>query len=394
MFLPEYVLTAIRILRENGFEGYAVGGCVRDSLLGKAPDDYDMTVSCFPEETEKCFEDFRCIETGIKHGTVTVIIDGHMLELTTFRCDGEYKDNRHPENVSFTRDIQNDLSRRDFTVNAMAYSPDKGLIALFGGRKGLENGVIPCVGEPHRRFEVDALRIMRCVRFASALGFSVEKNTAKAAFGCAPLLKNISAERIFTELKKLLNGSSAREVLIKYRDILENAVPGLENIPENAYSFAAEEIDSLTDTESKLTLFLSPLGAQAADNALCGLKCDNRQRRITAFILENEDRVFVSAGEVKRLAGEHGIDRLKMLLAYREAVGKTDDEILKAGIKAADEKNACLKISDLAVNGGDIAALGFKGRQIGETLNKLLKAVTDGELRNEKNILTEFAKNM
>lgn len=388
--MPDYVLKAMEILKKNGFVGFAVGGCVRDSLLGKTPDDYDMTVSCFPEETEKCFEDFRCIETGIQHGTVTVLLDGHMLELTTFRRDGEYKDNRHPEGVTFTRDISNDLSRRDFTVNAMAYSPDTGLVDLFGGRDDLKNGIIRCVGDPVKRFEEDALRIMRCVRFASSLEFKTEKATAEAAFDCSPLLQNISAERIFTELKKLLNGKAAKDVLLKYRKILETAVPELQAVSDADYLSAADKITAINGTESKLTLFLSPLGTQKADEALCGLKCDNRQRKLTSFLLENAQREFSSVGEVKRFAGEHGTQKLKMLLSYREALGQTDDELLRNGINAAEDKNACLKITDLALNGADIAAMGYKGKEIGEILSRLLLAVTEEKTENEKEKLKKY----
>lgn len=392
MFLPDYVLKAMDILKSGGFEAYAVGGCVRDALLGETPDDYDIAVSSEPAETERCFSDFRCIETGIKHGTVTVIIDGHTTELTTFRRDGEYRDNRHPARVSFTRGIQSDLARRDFTVNAMAYSPERGLIDLFGGQSDLQTGILRCVGDPYRRFEEDALRIMRCVRFASTLGFEIEAATARAALARAPLLKNISAERRFTELKKLLCGKNARRVLTGYREILEAAVPELNGIPPDEYALAADRTGAVPGTELKLTLFLSPLGAEKADRALCGLKCDNRQRGITEFILKNAEREFSSAGEVKRFAGENGVDKARLLSVYRHTAGKTDDAILNDGIKAASEKNACLTVAGLAVNGTDLAAMGYKGKDIGAALSRLLRAVTDGEVKNERAALINRAE--
>lgn len=393
MFLPEYVIKTLDVLKQNGFEGYVVGGCVRDALLGKTPDDYDITVSSFPEETERCFADCRIIETGLKHGTVTVIADGHPMELTTFRCDGEYKDNRHPESVTFTRNLENDLARRDFTVNAMAYSPDKGLVDLFGGREDLQKGVIRCVGDPRKRFEEDALRIMRGIRFASVLGFAVDGDTARAALGLAERLRNISAERIFVELKKLLCGRDARRVLTEYRGIIDTVFPLFAAVPDGAYAFAAEKAAVLPELPLKLTAFLAPLGIDGAAQTLDALKSDNKQRNVTDFILRRADTHFTGIGEVKRLAGEYGYDRVKELLVYRQTVGGTDDAVLASGVKALENANVCVRTADLAVNGNDIAALGFQGRQIGMVLQTLLEAVTDEKTVNEREALLRYLKN-
>lgn len=390
VYLPDYVKNALDILKKNGYEGYAVGGCVRDALLGKTPDDYDIAVSSFPEETERCFEGFRVIETGIKHGTVTVMADGHPLELTTFRCDGEYKDNRHPESVSFTRSLENDLSRRDFTVNAMAYSPEKGLVDLFGGRDDLERGVIRCVGSPAERFTEDALRILRCIRFASVLGFTVEEHTANAARELAGLIKNVSAERIFVELKKLLNGKAAEAVLTGYRGIIETVFPAFRAVSYEEYAFAAHSVCAFDETSLRVTAFLSPLGTDGAAQALAYLKSDNSQRRTTEFILGNQNRIFTSVGEVKRFCGENGAECVKALALFRKIAGTEDNGVLEAGINAAQKKNACLKITDLAVNGSDMAALGFRGKEIGNALRTLFEAVTDGKVENEKEKLINF----
>lgn len=390
VFLPDYVKNILDTLARGGFDAYAVGGCVRDALLGKTPDDYDVATGGLPEETKKCFENFRVIETGIKHGTVTVLSEGHPVEVTTFRCDGEYKDNRHPESVTFTRTLNDDLSRRDFTVNAMAYSPAEGLVDLFGGKEDLAAGVIRCVGEPEQRFREDALRIMRCIRFASVLGFTVEKATAEAASALAPLLRNISAERIFTELKKLLRGQSAAETLLACRGILTEVFPGLRGVSNEAYAFAAERLSLLEETELKVTLFLSPLGSDGAKEALACLKCDNKQRKTTEFILNNLTKEFSAPGEVKRFAGEHGIERVKQLAQFRRATGKTDDTVLLSGIKSAEAPDACLKITDLSVNGADLAKLGKKGREIGDALQALLEAVTDGKVMNDKSCLMSY----
>ena len=206
MDMPKNVDSAINLLQSAGFESYAVGGCVRDSLLGNTPNDWDITTSAKPENMKSVFADFHCIDTGIKHGTVTVVIDGEPLEITTFRLDGEYEDNRHPKSVTFTSNLGADLGRRDFTVNAMAYSKKTGTVDLFGGQNDLKNKIIRCVGDPDRRFNEDALRILRALRFASALDFEIEEKTAQSLLKNCALLGNISEERIAKELLKLVCG--------------------------------------------------------------------------------------------------------------------------------------------------------------------------------------------
>ena len=212
MFLPEKVKKIISMLEDSGFEAFAVGGCVRDSLLGKEPTDYDITTSALPEETKEVFKNEHIIETGIKHGTVTVLMESEPFEITTFRIDKDYLDNRRPEKVLFTRSLEEDLARRDFTINAMAYSEKTGLIDVFGGASDLEHGIIRTVGDANARFNEDALRIMRALRFSSVLGFEIEEKTAFSVFKNRKLLKNISAERIFSELKKLICGKDAQSV--------------------------------------------------------------------------------------------------------------------------------------------------------------------------------------
>ena len=226
MDMPKNVDTAIGLLQSAGFEAYAVGGCVRDTLLGKTPNDWDITSSASPEEIKAVFADFHCIDTGIKHGTVTVIADGEPLEITTFRLDGEYEDNRHPKSVTFTSVLGEDLGRRDFTVNAMAYSRKTGTVDLFGGRDDLKNGIIRCVGDPDRRFNEDALRILRALRFASTLDFEIEPLTAQSLINNRALLGNISEERIAKELIKLVCGKGARRILTDFAPVL------FENLPE------------------------------------------------------------------------------------------------------------------------------------------------------------------
>ena len=210
IFIPQFVRTALDRLNECGYEGYIVGGCVRDSLLGKKPHDYDVCTNCTPDKMLEVFANFRTIETGLKHGTLTVLIEGEPVEITCYRSDGEYIGHRKPAKVTFESSLEEDLKRRDFTVNAMAYSPKEGLIDLYGGQGDLEKGIIKCVGEPEKRFDEDALRILRGLRFSSCLGFEIEEKTSKAILEQRELLKSISAERIASELKKLLCGKGAR----------------------------------------------------------------------------------------------------------------------------------------------------------------------------------------
>lgn len=235
MDMPKNVDTAINLLQSAGFEAYAVGGCVRDSLLGKTPNDWDITTSAKPEDMKSVFADFHCIDTGIKHGTVTVVIDGEPLEITTFRLDGEYEDNRHPKSVTFTSDLGADLGRRDFTVNAMAYSKMTGTVDLFGGQNDLKNGIIRCVGDPDRRFNEDALRILRALRFASALDFEIEEKTAQSLLKNRALLGNISEERIAKELLKLVCGKGAKRILTDFAPVLFEILPELQPMYKNSH---------------------------------------------------------------------------------------------------------------------------------------------------------------
>lgn len=235
MDMPKNVDTAINLLQSAGFEAYAVGGCVRDSLLGKTPNDWDITTSAKPEDMKSVFADFHCIDTGIKHGTVTVVIDGEPLEITTFRLDGEYEDNRHPKSVTFTSNLGADLGRRDFTVNAMAYSKMTGTVDLFGGQNDLKNGIIRCVGDPNRRFNEDALRTLRALRFASALDFEIEEKTAQSLLENRALLGNISEERIVKELLKLVCGKGAKRILTDFAPVLFEILPELQPMYKNSH---------------------------------------------------------------------------------------------------------------------------------------------------------------
>ena len=391
MEIPAYAQAVMDRLEQHGYEAWLVGGCVRDHLLGQAPGDYDMAVSSSPEETEACFAGWRLIETGLQHGTVTVVSDGRNVELTTFRCDGEYKDGRRPETVSFTRDIHADVARRDFTVNAMAYSPARGLVDDFGGRQDLKTGVIRCVGEPERRFTEDALRIMRALRFASTLGFSVEEATGQAVLALRDRLNNISAERIFAELKKLLAGKNAEAVLLRFRPVIDVVLPETAALSPADFARNARCLKRCADDAARFAALLYGLPADAAEAACRRLRADNKFRVSVRFFAEQADVVFATVGQAKRLAGEKGANRLAALLSFRRAMGLAEDGNL-AGAVAAVSSGACLSLKDLAVNGGDITALGVEGMQVGKILTALLTEVTEGRLPNTRAALLQEAE--
>ena len=223
--LPSYVSLALEKLNNHGFEAYVVGGCVRDSLMGRAPNDWDITTDALPEQLLSTFAEYRVIPTGLQHGTVTVLIDDHPLEITTYRIDGTYSDNRHPDSVSFTRSLREDLARRDFTINALAYHPQTGIVDHFSGLADLDNRQIVCVGDPEKRFTEDALRILRALRFSAQFGFPIEKMTAKAIHRLAPLLRRIAVERVQSELVKLLCGEYVRDVMLAFPDVIGIILP-------------------------------------------------------------------------------------------------------------------------------------------------------------------------
>lgn len=272
---PRPVVRLIRTLNEAGYEAYAVGGCVRDALLGRQPNDWDLTTSALPEQIKACFANRRVIETGIKHGTVTVLDGGVPYEITTYRLDGAYSDHRRPDSVEFVSDLKEDLRRRDFTVNAMACHPETGVVDLFGGQDDLRAGIIRCVGEPEHRFTEDALRILRALRFASTYDFAIAPATGRAALKLAPTLQNVSPERIFVELKKLLCGKGARRVLAEYSDILFTIFPALapmrgcaQNNPHHAYDVWTHTLIALenapADPVYRLTMLFHDSGKPAA----------------------------------------------------------------------------------------------------------------------------------
>ncbi len=436
---PEYVETALRLLSESGFVAFVVGGCVRDSNMNKTPDDWDITTSSSPEETMEVFKHYRVIPTGLKHGTVTVIIDDVHLEITTMRIDGEYHDNRRPETVEFTTDIIEDLSRRDFTVNAMAYNQANGLIDPFGGIRDIESGIIRCVGNPDARFREDALRIIRALRFASVLDFNIEKETADSIKRNAHLLNNVANERIRVELLKLLCGEGVERILDEYRDVIFTVIPELKDsdgfpqkTPFHIYNVWEHTIKVVGGVENTAELRIAALlhdiakpqkfyldddgvahfkghpelSAQMAFDILKRLRFSNAEIESICNIIKLHDtRPDGSKQRIARLCSEYSCDivRKALLLMRGDAAGKNpvyyEDDIKSFALaeKQLDEieqSGPCLRISDLDVNGKEIASLGFNGKEIGDVLNTLLQLVIEEKIENQKSALLSTAKKL
>lgn len=378
------------LLEQSGFEAYAVGGCVRDSLLGRVPYDWDVCTSACPEETLAVFSDFRTVPTGIKHGTVTVIADSP-VEITTFRIDGEYLDNRRPSEVRFTRTLADDLCRRDFTVNAMAADRNGNITDLYGGKADLQEKIIRCVGCAEKRFDEDALRIMRALRFAATLGFELEENTARAVHGQKELLKNIAVERIRVETDKLLLGS-CEKILCDYKDVFEVFLPEADITADKAKRISLAD----NELEIRLALLLDGLSAEQAKAAMHRLRCSNSVTAAVCSLVENAGmKLSPASPDIKRLLNNFGEVPLNRLVRFHRAkgnIGTAEENELLEKINRIISDGECYSLQMLAVNGADLTSLGIKGKRIGKTLNLLLFDVIDGKIRNTHNDLLEAAK--
>ena len=390
IIIPENIISVMSLLEESGFEAYAVGGCVRDSLLGRKPYDWDVCTSALPEETLEVFKSFRTIPTGIKHGTVTVIADSP-VEITTFRIDGEYLDNRRPSQVSFTRTLADDLCRRDFTVNAMAADKNGFVTDLYGGKEDLQKKIIRCVGCAQKRFDEDALRIMRALRFAATLGFELEESTARAVREQKSLLKNIAVERIRAETDKLLLGSCA-DILYGYREVFSVFIPETEITRETAEKISLAD----KETEIRLALLLGNLTSENARAVLGRLRYSNSVTNTVVSLVENKNKAIENTSPaVKRLLNAFGKENAERLVRFKRADGgltpEAEKEILSEISRIIDD-GECYSLAALAVSGSDLSAMGIKGKRIGETLNKLLDEVIDGKVKNVKEELINRVK--
>lgn len=439
--IPAQVQTAVTLLNNAGYSAYIVGGAVRDVIMNNPVNDWDITTSALPEETEKVFAGYHFFETGMKHGTITVIVDKMPLEITTYRIEKGYSDRRRPDEVLFTDRLEEDLSRRDFTCNAIALHPEKGFIDLFGGKGDIEKGIIRCVGEPDKRFNEDALRILRALRFASVLGFEIESETDKSIRKSFPLLQFISKERIFVELSKLLCGKNAGKILLEYSDILffilpclkemkgclqnherhiydvwEHTVKGIENVPPvSDLRFAMLFHDSgkpcvKTTDENGIDHFYSHAKAsrEIAHKALCELKTSAKMRKHVCDLVEYHDFLptKISKKTYKKYIGILGLETVRELFIIREADLRAQNprfleeslEDNRKGFEIFSEiirNEACFTLKDLNINGGDLMAIGFEaGPSLGTILEKLLGEVMDNKISNNKDALLTRAKEL
>ena len=433
MILPGYALQCIRRLESAGFAAYAVGGCVRDACLGLQPHDYDLCTSAKPAQIKAIFADLPLVTAGEKHGTIGVVVEGNVVEITTFRTEGGYTDSRHPTWVEFVDDITGDLARRDLTVNAMAYSPTRGFADPFGGREDLKNGILRAVGDPGTRFTEDALRILRAVRFSVRYGLRAEAETEEAMLRLAPLMENLARERVFDELCKLLPAVTAED-LLRWAPILCQVMPELtpcigfdQQNYHHLYDVFTHTAKAVEHVPSALPLrwaaLLHDIGkpgcftldaqgvghfyghekvsAEMASAILRRLKAPTALRQRVVFLIEKHmaplepDKKYL-----RRRLSRWGMDAVQQLLALqradRIATGTDVDDPRFARIEAIlaqiEAENACLTLKDLAIGGRELMALGYSGPAIGQTLNRLLELVIDEQVENEKDALLQALK--
>ena len=395
--LPKNVENIIGSLEEHGFEGFAVGGCVRDSLLKKTPKDWDITTDALPVDMKKIFK--KTFDTGIAHGTVTVLMDGVGYELTTYRIDGNYSDGRHPDSVSFSKNLSEDLCRRDFTINAMAYSNKKGIVDLFDGRKDLQNGIIRAVGDAKKRFDEDALRMLRAVRFAAQLGFKIDDDTFEAIKEKAKLLSNVSKERIFVELNKSLCGDFAQNIKMVYTSGLYRYI-GKEfaKLDESIYDFYPRKFPN--KKHMYWAVFLENIeNVEAVKKILFELKSDNATRNNAYLLVKELKNPLPSSDEdirwsLHRIGADLFCDYIEILKSDKKNVDILDKiDTIENRYSLILKENHAYEISMLDITGKDLMDIGIsKGPKIGEVLEFLLKKVIENPLNNEKSSLLRLAK--
>ena len=382
-------------LHRAGFAAYAVGGCVRDSLLGRTAHDWDLCTSALPQQVMELFGAEQCIPTGLQHGTVTIKYGGQLYETTTFRTEGSYTDGRHPDAVQFVPDVREDLARRDFTINAMAYAPGEGLIDLYGGRSDLHACLMRCVGDPEERFAEDALRILRLYRFAARFGFVIDEATEAAAKQLAAHLDCVSVERIEEELNKLLSALKPGAYLEP--EVLAFVLPEL---PPDDLSEAREIIDALPAGAEEVTTrwaaLLLPLGEDGTRKALKRLKCSNAViDGVSTLVKEKAPRTPTLSLQAKRLLGKYDLHIVQQLTALWSALQperKDEFTALQKEAETLTAQSACCRVSQLAVNGRDLMAAGVRpGPGLRQVLNALLEAVITGQTPNEKDALLAAA---
>ncbi len=426
----------IELLEENGFEAYLVGGYVRDRIMQISGSDIDITTNALPNEMKKVFSGYKIIETGIKHGTVTVNLNNISAEITTYRTEKGYSDNRHPDKVSFCSNLEEDLSRRDFTINALAYNRKTGIVDMFGGLKDIEKRTIRSIGQAEERFKEDALRIIRALRFASVLDFEIEKDTSLAIHLCKDLLKNVSCERITAELKKLLCGKNVKKIMMEYFDVFCVFMPELkpmENFNQNNFHHKYDLLEHTAvvteNIEPTVILRLSALlhdcakpdcyrtdehgighfyshaskGADKARTILENLKFDKYTiDNVVKLIRIHDSPIEANEKTIRKKLNKYGEDILTWLIELQKAdtLGLADEyhsrinhfEKLRVIKEEVIKQNQCFSLKMLDINGNDLIDLGYINKEIGKALNYLLDAVIDEKVENSKINLVNYLK--
>lgn len=393
IWIPKAVETIINKLESHGHRADIVGGCVRDALLMRQANDYDITTDASPEQTCEIFKDYRTLDTGLKHGTLTVMIDGEGYEVTTYRRDGEYKDHRHPDEVFFTDSLTEDLSRRDFTVNAICYSPKYGITDPFFGIEDIKRKIIRAVGEPAKRFDEDALRIMRAVRFAATLGFEIEEQTSLAVKKKRELLNSVSGERILVELSKLVASYGAYDVIAEYKEVIAAATGyGDIRLP------LRERFNAEDDWFVRFFAFFcdeNGVGDVNAFNRACErLHADNKLKRSGIAVLASLNERVESRQEIKLALFELGADNVRLLMRLQRLVGKSADSALAELDSVLSSDNEPWSYRQLAIRGNDLEGIGIRGVELGAVLRSLLISVIKGEADNERGELIALAKKL
>lgn len=438
-FKPESKI-AIEILKSKGFEAFLIGGSVRDFVMGLPIGDIDITTNATPDEVKQVFADFRVVETGIKHGTVTVLINNEPLEITTYRSEGTYSDNRHPDSVVFSDSLADDVVRRDFTMNGIAYDFDNGFCDLVGGLQDIKNKTIRCIGDAETRFREDALRILRAMRFSAVLGFEIETETKNAIHKCKNLLKNISAERIREEFTKLICGKNAYNVLQEFSDVITVFIPeireciGFEQKNRHhcfdVYTHTLKAVEkSSQNSIIRLALFFHDIGkpsvahfdekgeqhyyshpkksAETTEKIMTRLRFDNdTKNKVVTLVKMHDSPIMVNnmtnpdRRRLKKIMSQIGSDLIFDLIEIKCCDNSAQNPQYFRGenfykqtrdiVNEIINEKECFSIKHLAIDGNDLIALGFKGKKIGETLEKCLTAVIDGKVENEKDKLIKF----
>ena len=435
--LTKEIKEVFNVLNRAGYECFIVGGCVRDFLLNKKPHDIDFTTNATPDQMKECFKNYNIIETGLKHGTLTVVINHQPYEITTYRTEGEYLDSRHPSKVEFVTDLKEDLVRRDFTINAIAYNPQIGFVDYFNGKQDLKNGIIRCVNEPIKRLTEDALRILRALRFAAVLNYEIEPLTEQACFDCSEKLKNISAERILSELEKTIIQPNAHKIMFKYIDIWGVVIPELlkmkgfeQRNPHHVYDVWKHTCVALKGAAEneivRLTVLFHDIGKpdcfvldengyghfyghaekseEITRTILNRLKMDNVTKNEVLTLIKYHDLDLQPTEKyVKKLCYKLGsLNMVKKLVLVQRAdnFGQApihDERIEKFNIideiiLKLEKEELSFSLKDLEINGNDIISIGITGKEIGISLKYLLESVLNGEVKNEKKELLKHLK--